>query len=81
MHSKLRALYSEFYSFVNDYPNNLVFKELKERFHDRILDADEALEDIPHPYRQYVVLGQRMVLETIIEAAKVAPEIKEEDNE
>ncbi len=71
MHSQLKALYNEYYSFVHDHPVNVVFNDLKERFYNRTLDSDEALEDIPHPYRQYVALGQRMVIEIILEAAKI----------
>jgi len=69
-----QQLLNSYHDFVN-YSGKTVFDHLLETF---VLESDpdnEAwLEDIPHPYREYVRKGQRMVVEHMRLCAMAAEE-------
>lgn len=53
-----------------------VFEDLMYTFYDSSDSLNEELQEIPHPYREYVVKGCRMVMSKIRDMNKIAEEIR-----
>lgn len=52
-----------------------VYEDLLYTFRDFKSDAlNEELEEIPHPYREYVKMGARLVMDKITDTMKLAQE-------
>jgi hypothetical protein len=60
----------------------LVMMDLEAAFHDRVNpEVERELEEIPHPYREYVVRGQRSVIQKIKAAMELSKQPVEETDD
>lgn len=70
---QLLQLYAEFVGGSG----KLVFEDLEEAFLKRANpDLEKEMEEFPHPYRAYVEVGQRMVVQKIREAYNLGIKLK-----
>jgi hypothetical protein len=65
------------YLLFSNGPGHIVLEDLKAVFRDFRNDVfNEELAEIPHPYREYVKHGCRLVVERIQDTMKYAEEIQ-----
>lgn len=84
MDEEQKAIFQAYKNTFTRKEGQLVFDDLVAAYHERVNpDLEDELEDIPHPFRAYVVMGQRSVVLAIKDAIKQADQpvtVSDDDN-
>lgn len=83
MDEEQKAIFTAYKNTFTRKEGLLVMDDLEAAYHERVNpDLEDELEDIPHPFRAYVVMGQRSVILAIKDAIKQAdqPVVSDDDS-